>query len=284
MQAVLFTAGLGDVIRSIYMGKGYRFISEVTEPVKVLCASQNPFALEIFRHHRNAKNFILHDLGHKFDEYQAAGLGGGEMVRALCEFAGIAAGDLVSGPLDAGAYVPEFDAPDDVDSKGHVVFQPFTGSVASRVMPIPFLEALVERLRALPCRVFIVTRSYPRRAAHGRTTHAVEDARRHAGGNITVLEHLSVPATLNLVKTAAAYVGNWSSLHQAAWLEHKPVAVFHPPNWCDVVNRTGYAFGLDRENTFHADWQSDPWVRFDAWARRWILAGLEAKDSRKVRR
>jgi hypothetical protein len=270
MQAVLYSAGLGDVIRSIYLARSYKFISEATVPVKVLCASHNPFALEIFRHHRNAKNFVLHDLGHKFDEFLTVGLRGVALNRALCDFAGVAPGKLVTGNLDGTPFVPVFDAPDEIDSKGHVVFQPFSGSVSSRVMPPAFLDKLVDRLRALPRPVFIVTRSYPRRAAKGHAIHAEEDARRFEGGNITVLEHLSVPASLNLVKSAAAYVGNWSSLHQAAWFENKPVAVFHPPNWCDIVNRTGYAFGIERENTIHADWLAKPWKQFDAWARGWI--------------
>ncbi len=270
MQAVLFCAGLGDVIRSIYLTRSYRFITETSVPVKVLCASHNPFALEIFRHHPNAKHFVLHDLGHKYEEFAHAGLTGGQMTRALCEFAGVTPSDLVGGPLPGGSYSPVFGAPDDIASAGHVVFQPYSGSLSSRVMPATFLDTLVAKLRRLPCPVYLVTRSYPRRGAGGQSIHAVEDARRFAGGNITVLEHLSVPATLNLVKACAAYVGNWSSLHQAAWFEGKPVAVFHPPNWRDVAQRTGYAFGLDRENTLHGDWQSPPWDAFSVWAHRWI--------------
>src|SRR4029079_18223243 len=90
MQAVLYSAGLGDVIRSIYLTRSYQFISEAAVPVKVLCASHNPFALEIFRHHRNARQFVLHDLGHKFEEYLGAGLRGADLDGALCDFAGVA--------------------------------------------------------------------------------------------------------------------------------------------------------------------------------------------------
>lgn len=263
MQAVLYMAGLGDVIRSIYLTRTYQFISETAEPVKVLCASHNPYALEIFRHHRNAKQFVLHDLGHKFEEFLNAGLHGAEMIDGLCSFAGVARTDLVRGKLNG--YVPVFDAPDDIASTGHVVFQPFTGSVKSRVMPPAVLEVIIEALRRLPCPVFIITRSYPRKGARGQTIHADEDARRFAGGNIQVLEHLSVPATLNLIKSCSAYVGGWSSMHQAAWFEQKPVAVFYPPKWVDVVNRTDYAFGLDRENTWHSDWQAADMESFKAW-------------------
>jgi hypothetical protein len=263
MQTALYSAGLGDVIRSIYLTRSYKVISETTVPVHVLCASHNPFAVEIFRHHRNARHFVIYDLAHKYQEFLDAGLQGPAITRALCDFAGTKPADLVQGKSDG--HVPVFDAPDDISSYGHVVFQPFTGSVKSRVMPPALLEGIVGALRNLPCQVFVITRSYPRKGAKGQVIHADEDARRFAGGNITVLEHLSVPATLNLIKTCSAYVGSWSSMHQAAWFEQRPVAVLYPPHWCDVVNRSDYAFGLDRENTWHSDWKVADMESLNAW-------------------
>jgi hypothetical protein len=59
-------------------------------------------------------------------------------------------------------------------------------------------------------------------------------------------------------------------MHQAAWFEQKPVAVIHPPDWRDVRLRTGYAFGLDRENTWHRDWDSADMESFAAWSRKWV--------------
>jgi hypothetical protein len=65
-------------------------------------------------------------------------------------------------------------------------------------------------------------------------------------------------------------VGSFSSLQQAAWFEDKPVCLFYPPNWHDVVNRTAYSFGLDRENTWHRDWHSADVGAFSAWLRQHI--------------
>lgn len=270
MQAVLYCAGLGDVIRVIYQTGAYKFISETTTPVKVLSASHNPFALEIFRHHRNAKNFVLHELGHKYEEFLVSGLRGGDINRALCEFAGVEPGDLVSG-RPAEGYVPTFDAPDDIDSNGHIVFQPFAGSLMSRTFSEELTAKVVNVLRRLPCQVYLVTRSFTRKGTSGKVIHAEEDARQFEGGNIKVLEHLSVPGTLNLIKSSSAYVGSWSSLQQAAWFANKPVAVIYPPNWCDVVNRTGYAFGLDREDCFHTDWDVLDLGKLEQWFTRWCV-------------
>lgn len=247
MPGAIYAAGLGDVIRNCYQSASYRSIGEAAEPVPVIVASHNPFSIEIFRHHRNAKNFILYDLGHKYEEYLAAGLRGPDISRALCRFAGVDYDNLSRGP--SNGHVPVFDAPDDVASAGHVVFQPFAGNASYRSLPLEMIARVVEVLRKLPCRVFIVTRSYLRTQNNGKVEHAEEDAREFAGGNVRVLENLSTPATLNLIKSCRAYVGSWSSLQQAAWFENKPVAVFYPEGFHVAQDRAGYAFGIDRENT-----------------------------------
>ncbi len=270
MRPVLFCAGLGDVVKVIYETAAYKHISEATEPVPVICASHNPFSLEIFRYHRNAKNFVLYELGHKYEEFLNAGLRGEDINRALCQFAGVDHAQVVHGR--AGGYVPLFDAPDDLDSRGHVVFQPFAGSLEARTFSEAFTSRVLEVLRALPCTVYLVTRSFTRRSKAGKLIHAGEDARQFEGGNVKVLDHLSVPASLNLIKTCSAYVGSWSSLQQAAWFEHKPVAVVYPRNWSDVVKRTHYAFGLDREDCLHTDFEGYDADKLRAWFTRWLPA------------
>lgn len=268
MQAVLFRAGLGDVIRTIYMTEAYKFISETREPVKLISASHNPFTTEIFRYHRNSKNFLILELGHKYEELLHAGLRAADLDHAICEFAQVRVEDIVTGRKVPG-FMPQFDAPDSMDCAGHLIFQPFAGSVADRTFSETLIQDLVRVLEKLPCQVYLITRSFTRKGGTGRLIHAGEDARRFARENITVLEHLSVPATLNLVKSSSAYLGCWSSLQQAAWFEDKPVAVLYPPNWCDVVKRTGYAFGLDRPECFHTDFKALDLDKLQAWLEQW---------------
>ncbi len=265
MSAALFSAGLGDVIRVCYLNASYRVLSEATQPVPVLMASHNPFAIEIFRHHRNARNFILYDLGHKYEEFLEAGLRGPDISRALCAFAGVDYAQLIRGHANGDA--PVFDAPDDVDSKSHIVFQPFAGS-PERSLPPALIEQTLQVLQQLPCQVFIVTRSYPRTGG-GRLIHNIEDARPFAGGNVSVLENLSTPAALNLIKNCRAYVGSWSSLQQAAWFEHKPVAVFYPADYVDVRKKTDYAFGMDRQNTLGREFPQVDTAKLAAFLQRW---------------
>jgi hypothetical protein len=162
-----------------------------------------------------------------------------------------------------------FDAPDEVDSQGHIVFQPFAGNASYRSLPPELIEKTVQVLRKLSCQVFVVTRSYVRPGLKGKTIHAVEDARSLEGGNITVLDSLTVPATLNLIKSCRAYVGSWSSLQQAAWLENKPVAVFYPVNYIDVQKHTAYSFGMGRENTMGCEYPQVDAALLEAFLRSW---------------
>ncbi len=267
MSAALFSAGLGDVIRVCYQNAGYRVLSETTQPIPVIIASHNPFSIEIFRHHRNAKNFILYDLAHKYEEFLNAGLRGVDINRALCAFARLDHALLIRGPADG--HVPVFDAPDDVPSQGHIVFQPFAGNASHRSLPPDVIEKTVQVLRNLPCQVFVVTRSYFRPGGNGKTIHAVEDARSVEGGNITVLDSLTVPATLNLIKSSRAYVGSWSSLQQAAWFENKPVAVFYPEHHHDTTRPTAYAFGMDRDNTLGREYPQVDATELAEFLQRW---------------
>ena len=264
MQAALFSAGLGDVIQNIYRTAAYRFISETREPVPVIVASHNPFTMEIFRFHRNARNFLLYDLAHKYEEFLDAGLRGWEIDRALVEFVGLQYKDLVRG--GARDFRPEFDAPDTLPSSGHIVFQPFSGNANYRTLPVEAIEKIVTLLRAQPRQVFLITRSYIRSAGGGgKVIHTEENAQRFAGGNITVLEHLSVPATLNLIRSSAGFVGSWSSLQQAAWLENKPVAVYYPEGFTQIKEGSHYAFGIHRDDCVHAEYSSLDLEKLRAW-------------------
>ena len=259
-----FDGGLGDIVRIIYQSDAYRWLSGVTSPTPVVVASGNPFSVEIFRCHRNSGNFVIYDLSRKRQLLMAEGLRGIECHQALCDFAGLRHSDIVRG-LPPEGYSPIFDAPDDIDSDGHFVLQPFSGSNDARSWHPKFIERVVAALRFQPRRTFLLTRNFIRQDSAGRVVHAVEDARPFEGGNITVLDNLSVPGALNLVKRSTAYVGSWSSLHQAAWLEGKPVAVFYQPKNVDVMRRTAYAFGLDRPDCLHADYPKFDEGAFTAW-------------------
>lgn len=247
MRPVIFTAGLGDVIRTCYLTRSLQHLEEAASPVPVVVASHNPFSMELFRFHRNATQFVLYDLGHKYQELLGQKLTAREINEELCRFAGVDHASLVRGPAGPG-FRPTFDAPDELGSAGHIIFQPFAGNNSYRGLPAGLMERIVLVLREQPCPVFLITRSYLRGTAGAGALHGEEDARQWADGNITVLDSLSTPATLNLVKSCRALVGSFSSLVQAAWFEDKPVATFYPADCRDACGDppSPYAFGMKR--------------------------------------
>lgn len=263
MKVTYFGAGLGDVIRSIYLRESYKLLSETSEPTAVIVASHNPYSIEIFRHHRNNSNFVLYDLGHKYLEFIDSGMKGPEILESLVAFAGQSMDDLVLGKSDG--HEPIFHAPDEIESRGHIVFCPFAGSVGPRTFAPDFILRVLEVLKGSGRTVYLVSRDFPRLDPQGGVIHGSEDAKVYASGNVICLDNLTVPASINLVKNAAAYVGSWTSLQQAAWFADKPVAVFYPPGWHDVTKRSGYAFGLDRPDCHHSDYDSFSEDAFRAW-------------------
>lgn len=263
-KVALFSAGLGDVIRVMYQSNHYKYICEATEPVHVIVASHNPFTMEIFKFHRNAHNFILYDLGHKYEECIRSEVFGTDITNTLYGFIGASRANFIHGKCNAD-FKPIFDAPDNIDSKGHIIFQPYAGNYDARTFKPEFIEKIISVLRKQKKTVYILTRSYIRKGMSGKVVHSEENAKQYEGGNIVVLDNLSVPAALNLVKNSSAYVGAWSSMQQIAWFENKPVAVFYQPNNIDVVNRTGYAFGLDRPDCLHSDYPSFDAAQFELW-------------------
>ena len=263
-KIALFSAGLGDVIRVMYQSNHYKYICEAKEPVHVIVASHNPFTMEIFKFHRNAHNFILYDLGHKYEECARSGISGPDVTNTLYGFIGASRANFIHGNCDT-SFKPEFDALDNIDSKGHIIFQPYAGNHDARTFKPEFIEKILSVLRKQKKTVYILTRSYIRKGISGKVVHSEENAKQYEGGNIVVLDNLSVPATLNLVKNSSAYVGAWSSMQQMAWFENKPVAVFYQPNNVDVVRRSGYAFGLDRPDCLHSDYPSFDATQFESW-------------------
>lgn len=264
-KVAFFGAGLGDVIRMIYQSKHYKYICEATEPVHVIVASHNPFAIEIFKFHRNAHNFILYDLGHKYEECIQSAVSGTDATNTLYGFIGASRDNFIHGK-SAGDFKPVFDAPDEINSKGHIIFQPFAGNDDGRSFSPEFIEKIVSVLRKQEKTVYILTRSYIRKEIDGKVVHSEENAKQYEEGNIIVLDNLSVPAALNLVKNSSGYIGAWSSMQQIAWFENKPVAVFYQPNNVDVLNRsTDYAFGLDRPDCLHSDFPSFDALKFESW-------------------
>jgi hypothetical protein len=84
MQAVLFSAGLGDSIRAFYLTDRYTRLSETNEMLAVILATRNLCVHECFLHHPNRINFKIIHIPGQYDRLFAEGLRRKELNDALC--------------------------------------------------------------------------------------------------------------------------------------------------------------------------------------------------------
>jgi hypothetical protein len=260
---VYFTGGLGDIIRTIYMTKSYQFISETKKQTIIIIASHNPYVVELFKFHKNAKNFIIIDLSHKYLEYLYQGLKGPQITHRLCFFLKLNPRQAKRGIANQTS-VPEFYAPDEILSKNHVIFQPYSG-LKGKDFPKDAMMKIFNLIKNTQLHIYVVGRDYIRLNKKGEHIHSAEDFSFFEGKNVTVIKNLSIPATLNLVRNAKLFLGTWSSLQQAAWFENKPVAVFYPPKYECVTQPSEYAFGLNRQDCFHSDFNTIHYENLEKW-------------------
>jgi len=240
-----FYGGLGDILLRCYQTRFWHCLETVGDRVGVVVASVNPYATELFRWHINRRNIVLFDLGHAAEEFESQGLKGADRHEALARFAGLSwpgkYADFRGAP--PAGWRPKFFAPDYLDDRGHVVFHPFAG-LEQRALTAGQIKTVLEVLGTLPCRVYVPSRDYIRFRA-GRAAHGVEEFpdTLKLPENVVVLKNLSVPATINLIRNATAFVGAHSSLVLAAVLEGVRSLAFYPTFLADeFAEPRGYAF------------------------------------------
>jgi hypothetical protein len=258
MQAVIFSAGLGDVIRSFYQTDRYARVCETSERLGVILATHNPCVHECFLHHPNRERLHIVELPGQYDRLRGNGFKGIELQHALIESAGFAPSEVISNPRD---YRPLFYAADDTGAADGIVIQPFAGG-RSRNLPPRVLRQLVSACLETGRNVHLVTRSYLR-FCDGRQIHDEECIPEDLLVHPALIWHrnLSVPATLNLIKNCAYFAGCHSSLLQAAWFEGKPVFALYPDgqtDWSAEKIGSSYSFGAGFSNTRHL-----PFSQFD---------------------
>ncbi|MCB1078389.1 MAG: hypothetical protein KDM63_00150 [Verrucomicrobiae bacterium] len=241
--------GLGDIIMKLYRSTGYHSLEHASETTNILLVTHNPFVAELFRWHPNREHFVIFDLFHKFREYVDKGYKRGERIDQIFKFLGIPRS------LEIGArklVMPNYYAPDPVESDGHVIFQPYAGAWGRCLTP-EVIKRLLECFSNIDRRVFVITRSYVRTRGE-RVLHNSERFDFDLPDNVTWRDDLSVPSTMQLLRRSHAFVGAHSSLLQGAWMEGKATVVMYRKGQGDWVNPgKGYAWGARLDNCRHYD-------------------------------
>ncbi len=272
-----FYGGLGDILLRCYQTRFWHCLEAAGGRVGVVVASVNPYATELFRWHINRRNIVLFDLGHALTEFESQGVKGADLHEALARFAGLSwpgkYNDFLGPPpVD---WQPKFFAPDYLDERGHVVFHPFAG-LEHRTLTAAQVKSVLAVLGKLPCKVYVPSRDFIRLRS-GSAAHGAEDFPDdlELPDNVVVLKNLSVPATINLIRNAVAFVGAHSSLVLAAACEGVRSLALYPAFLAEeFAARRGYAFYAAFE---HMTALSFPEVDATA-VETWIQAVFEPED------
>lgn len=239
-----FYGGLGDILLRCYQTRFWYELENTEERVGVVVASVNPYATELFRWHINRQHIVLYDLAHILDHFSGKGIRGGDLHRELATFAGLGWPGKYEDFRDSppAGWRPTFFCPDYLDDSDYIVFHPFAG-LKNRTLP---REDLIETIGALGesgAKVYISSRDFIRFSS-GRSLHDPETLPDiEIPENVVLLNNLSVPATLNLVRNARAFVGVQSSLILAAALEGISSLALYPERLAnDFSSNSGYAF------------------------------------------
>lgn len=208
-----FEGGLGDVLIRCYRTSYWHRLESADDRVGVLLASVNPFSTELFRWHINRRWILLQDLSSLLEFRKELNGGGPGIRRQLFDFAGIKwPGECEDfGRRPPAEWIPTFYAPDYQEEVGHLIFHPFAG-LPNRSIDQETINLILEVLSAYPGRVFVPSRDFPR-VGIKKAVHMTEDLNEFSlPPNITILRNLTVPATLNLIRQSAGFIGTQSSL------------------------------------------------------------------------
>lgn len=154
--------------------------------------------------------------------------------------------------------IPEFYPPDS-DVAGlwsvpadYIVFQ-VSASDSKREIPAPIVYQLLQACIARGLTPVIIGRNYEHIDRQERFTGFEME------GVINLIDKLSVPGTLELVKRAKGIVTGHTSMSMAAWITHTPQLLLYTENEKNghFRERTHWAIGQDNPDTFHGlfeDW------------------------------
>ncbi|MDF1813469.1 MAG: hypothetical protein P1V20_14825 [Verrucomicrobiales bacterium] len=244
MYYIDFTGGLGDIFLKIYRTNSYRYLETTSEITGVLFASGNPHAVELLRYHPNRNRILLYDLTHIREHFLGEGFRGEALLQQLYTFAEIPTGEKPSSVHSPPPenWLPLLDPPDFIDDSGHLIFQPFAGS-SDRSLPANQIKELLAFFGTLSRSVYIVSRDFLR-IRSGKVVHSLESLPDvPLPDNVLCPENLSVPATLDLLRSASGFIGTHSSIVLAAAYENIPSLIWYPERLNeDFQNHRSYAF------------------------------------------
>lgn len=240
-----FGGGLGDVIHQCYDGGYYNLLDEITSPVDIVIICHNPYAYELFEGHPKRALMNVRVFPYWTPDHNAA-------MRSHYGLppvpSNIRNGLFPRRPDGMNLYLLQGDdvALSQIDSRYVVICQ--GAGLPSRELPIPLVHETIQHLVSMGFRCVISGRTFER---SGRQ-EALKD---YAGpGVINLIDRLSVPGSLQLIRNCTAMVTGHSALNIAGWWERKPQLLLYPEQvrQFHFMKKDQWSFGKEYPDTFQA--------------------------------
>lgn len=255
-----FVGGLGDIILRCYSDGVYMRVAHLGQGdnATVVFWSENPYAREILewcpaRGHLKISNGPPHLRTH-FDTRQQLGL---EVVDET--------GSVP--PWEAGGKLIWYCSPKESVEVAKLCSRPFilvsaSAGMADRNLPIDELQWMAGAIVGAGLRAIYVGRSYKNGLPRKEIIPEVPGL-----DSVNMIDKLSVPAVLRLVRAARGVISCHSAVSMCSWQEDKPLLTMYPKRIedRDVKGQTGYSGALHREKTVHCPFGSFSaklWDRF----------------------
>jgi len=262
---VEFGGGLGDIINQMFRTPNYRYFEGITEKTAALLITHNPYAAEIFKYHpgRELIEVILEPwiYPHEVDEKIRMPLLHKGYVRIMPDSASDTPVHLYPSPEDTQIIenvMNDNNSPDEraaEQNRRYAVFHAYAGT-RERDIPVDVLKSVINHVISMHhLKVVLVGRSYERIG----TDRSEEKGDLFMNGAtpdspvMNLIDRLTVPGVLELVKNCSLFFGSHSSINIAAWHFNKPCVVLYDKATKERhFERTDeWSFGKDNCTTRH---------------------------------
>lgn len=255
-----YMGGLGDVILRLGSSPWYASLDRLApnERAAVVLMCHNPNVAQLFEWHPKISQIEVYDFGfgghaaHPWED---------PVWRAAHQ---MPAKDPCPPPHD-GSQINFYPAPSEVPviagfaSDSFIVVCPTAGSV-ERTFPVHVADEIVDIAISSGFPVVEIGASYYLSRQHGPL--------RPRAGLCSLVDKLSVPGTIELIRKARGLVTAHSFTCLAAWQLRKPVFLLYPKWTRDVFDKhgvIGYFFGANDPGTVHAEFSAYNRDLFRAW-------------------
>lgn len=259
MQFVEIGGGLGDIINQCYLTGDYVALEGITQRTIILLACPHKFAKEMFTQH--PKHDLFEIIEGRYVGYPVFPEGVDlEETRLRLPTEGHTALPTPPAPRpeDVVFYPNETDRQllGDLPAR-FIALQPFSGT-SNRDLPADIVRAIDDYAAQAGIPLVVVGRNYDR---PGKLTRE-EFTSSHAA--IDLIDKLSVPGSVELVKRSSLCIGGHSAMTYAAWHNRVPNYVLFPAEHGNIYFKPGelhqWSFGRDYPETridFHSDFSLD---------------------------